>query len=105
MTYSFFNDKSILNNVIEPHPLADEQRVFESLSPWVLVDGYCAMRYKVGEDPNTYGNRVAFIEKTARVRLLTKDEQWESLYKSSEYGLCEESLIACDDKLTQLGFV
>ena len=104
MSYSSFKDEDSVNNVIEPHPLADEQRVFESLSPWVLVDSYCAMRYKVGEDPNTYGSRVAFVEKTARVRLLTEDEQWESVNKSSEYGLCEESLQACDDKLTELGF-
>ena len=104
MSYSCFSDTDKVNNKIEPHPLANTQKVFESLSPWVLVDGYCAMRYRVGEDPEVYGSRVAFIEKTARVRLLTEEEQWEAVNKDSEYGLCEESLIACDIKLTELGF-
>lgn len=104
MSYSCFKDTDKVNNDITPHPLADDQHVFQSLSPWVLVDGYCAMRYKLNEDPNTYGSRVAFVEKTARVRLLTEEEDWVVVNKSSDYGMSEESLKACDDKLLELGF-
>lgn len=100
-----YDDNAIINNEYAPHPLADQQKTFETLSPWILVDGYCAMRYKLGEDPSVYGSRVAFVEKTARVRLLTEDEQWEVVNKSSDYGMSEESLEYCDNKLTQLGFI
>jgi hypothetical protein len=37
------------------------------LSPWIIVDGYCATRVIEGTDPSVVGNRVAFIEKTPRV--------------------------------------
>ena len=37
------------------------------LSPWLVVDEYCATRVIEGTDPSIVGNRVAFIEKTPRV--------------------------------------
>lgn len=39
------------------------------LSPWIIVHEYCATRVLFGTDPNDVKNRVAFIEKTPRVRL------------------------------------
>jgi hypothetical protein len=40
-----------------------------TLSPWIVVDGYCATRVLVGSDPDKIENRYAFIEKTPRVRI------------------------------------
>lgn len=40
-----------------------------TLSPWIVVDGYCATRVLVGTDPDKIENRYAFIEKTPRVRI------------------------------------
>lgn len=40
------------------------------VSPWILVeDGAGACRVLLGTDPNVIANRVAFIEKTPRVRI------------------------------------
>lgn len=39
------------------------------VSPWIIEDGYCAMRVLEGTDPSVIANRVAFIEKTPRVRV------------------------------------
>lgn len=38
------------------------------VSNWINEDG-CAYRYLVGKDPQDVRNRVAFIEKTPRVRI------------------------------------
>lgn len=55
---------------------------FGKLSPWVVEpemyedgeeiyneNGFCCFRYIIGTDPNKIENRVAFIEKTPRVRM------------------------------------
>ncbi len=43
---------------------------FNTLSPWIVdPDGQSAYRVKHGEDPSIVKNRIAFIEKTPRVRL------------------------------------
>ena len=42
------------------------------LSPWIDVD-HCSTRVLLGTDPQLVGNRVAFIEKSPRVRL-SKDK-------------------------------
>ena len=39
------------------------------LSDWIVIDGYCATRVLKGTDPNEVNNRVAFIEKTPRVKI------------------------------------
>ncbi len=39
------------------------------LSEWIVIDGYCATRVKLGTDPNNVENRIAFIEKTPSVRV------------------------------------
>jgi hypothetical protein len=38
-----------------------------TLSPWIVIEGFCATRVIAGTDPAVVGNRVAFIEKTPRV--------------------------------------
>lgn len=51
------------------------------LSAWVMQD-HCSLRYVLGTDKAEIGNRVAFIEKTPRVRtadgdgyILTEEEE------------------------------
>ena len=39
------------------------------LSPWIDED-HCSMRVVAGTDPKIAANRIAFIEKTPRVRIL-----------------------------------
>ena len=39
------------------------------VSDWIVVDGYCAARIIEGGDINKIADRVAFIEKTPRVRI------------------------------------
>ncbi len=39
------------------------------LSPWIVIEGHCATRVLEGTDPAVVANRIAFIEKTPRVRL------------------------------------
>lgn len=99
-----FKRDSILNNEIESHPHADKMMNFDMLSPWVLVDGYCAMRFIKGDNPLRYGSRVAFVEKTARV-LIDNDDNWHPVHKSSDYGMSQTSLEECDKKLMELGYV
>lgn len=105
----------------------DSLRVSDSpvtLSPWV-IDGHCAFRHILGTDPDKMCNRVAFIEKTPRVRIRPWNEydgdrqdhlNWESGPKGSgcsceespeekeAYGFDLSSRNWCDRKLTVLGY-
>jgi hypothetical protein len=45
------------------------------LSAWITIHDYCATRVIEGTDPNQIENRVAFIEKTPRVRIRAEDHQ------------------------------
>lgn len=95
------------------------------LSPWTIYDGYCAFRYIIGTDPEVIANRVAFIEKTPRVRIRpwnSRDEDahdhlnWESGPKGSgcsgdfdpkqegAYGFDQSSRDWCDKKLRHMGY-
>ena len=49
------------------------------LSRWIVVDGYCATRIIEGGSIDNIADRVAFIEKTPRVRVgqFTADEMLE----------------------------
>ncbi len=52
------------------------------VSPWISLDGYSAMRVIEGTDPYNIANRVAFIEKSPRVRVqpfveLRDDKGWQ----------------------------
>ena len=79
------------------------------LSNWITVEGFCATRVIEGTDPNDVKNRVAFIEKSPRVRLgdfteINDFENWEFGPKGSDYGEDEESREWCDNKLLELGY-
>lgn len=91
------------------------------LSPWIVVDDYCAMRVVEGSDPENIANRVAFIEKTPRVRVAPftngRDDylNWRSGPKGSgcsagraeveqAYGFDPDSRAWCDAELQKMGF-
>ena len=42
---SCFKPDDLVLDEYSVHPLADQMKEFETLSPWILVDGYCAMRH------------------------------------------------------------
>lgn len=81
------------------------------LSDWIM-DGHCAMRIVEGGNPDNIVDRVAFIEKTPRVRVAPcpydgyKDhENWMGGPKgTSEYGRDEISRQWCDTLLKELGY-
>jgi hypothetical protein len=85
------------------------------LSPWTMVDGHCSMRYIEGTNPNDISNRVAFIEKSARVRVSPFDHSKDSMYDcdnwysgfrghSPEYGEYQPSRDWCDNELVKMGY-
>jgi hypothetical protein len=39
------------------------------VGPWQVVDGFCTARVIEGGDPDKIADRVAFIEKTPRIRI------------------------------------
>jgi hypothetical protein len=41
----------------------------KKVSPWIIVDGYCATRIIEGGNVDNIADRIAFIEKTPRVRI------------------------------------
>lgn len=80
------------------------------LSEWMVVDEYCATRVLKGTDHRKVENRVAFIEKTARVRVkpfTEKDDSlnwWQAPFKGSYMGFDQESRDWCDKRLKGLGY-
>src|SRR5258708_7201167 len=106
------------------------------LSPWTPVDdmnvmsGYpsCCMRFIEGTNPDNGANRVAFIEKTPRVRVAPYDPEdadteydgtnWKQGPKgmggNCEYGTYEAQKIYgfyppsrkwCDEELIKMGYI
>lgn len=81
------------------------------LSDWVCdPDGpYCSMRIVEGTDPGLIANRVAFIEKTPRVRVrpLTNEREdfrnWHPGYKG-DGGWDKQSQGWADQQLLALGY-
>lgn len=94
----------------------------KELSPWIVVGGHCATRVISGTDPDIIANRVAFIEKTPRIRIAPYSEElgfladgvnWASGPKGSgsadpevdlTYGFDPESRQWCDEQLSILGY-
>lgn len=93
---------------------------FKELSDWIMLE-HCATRIKVGGDVNDISDRVAFIEKTPRVRVSKyyygveskndngvigqKNDAWIFGPKgSSDYGIDLESREWCDNMLKLLGW-
>jgi len=91
------------------------------VSPWIVVDDYCAMRVIEGTDGDQLRNRVAFIEKSPRVRIhQTAGEpnaQGDWLYgpkgsgghdghipENGLYGFDQRSRDWCDSMLMLLGY-
>jgi len=79
------------------------------LTDWIIIDGYCAARVLEGTDSSKVENRVAFIEKTPRIRVAPFTEiddfkNWKCGDKGSEYGMDEESREWCDAELLKLGY-
>ncbi len=88
------------------------------ISPWLVVDGYCATRIVEGGDVENVLDRVAFIEKTPRIRMGTFEpdhKNWKSGPKGcggSEgcdpnaelYGFYLPSREWCDRELALLGY-
>lgn len=95
-------------------PLPDNAHHVDSVrvSPWTVVPDadHCAMRYIEGTDPNVVANRVAFIEKTPRVRFQPftnhcDDYQgWHPGWKGDD-GFCEVARGWCDTHLQSMGYV
>lgn len=93
------------------------------LSPWTVYEGYCAMRFVEGTNPDNVANRVAFIEKTPRVRIAPMDtsnilsdcRNWRSGPKGQGgsgdaaqeqmYGFYQPSRDWCDEQLVAMGYV
>lgn len=94
------------------------------ITGWIVVEGYCAMRCVAGTDFENVANRVAFIEKSPRVRvapyegeldrvILDDHVNWEYGPKGSgggdpetdqTYGFDPESRQWCDNRLQELGY-
>ncbi|QGT54457.1 hypothetical protein b3_0214 [Synechococcus phage B3] len=92
-------------------------------TPWLIIDNYCAFRAIEGTDPNLIENRIAFIEKTPRVRIssyhhnenrLEDFKNWEcgpsgtggsgSPEEEETYGFYQPSREWCDEKLISMGY-
>lgn len=81
------------------------------LTPWTAVPEapYCAMRYVQGTDPKVIANRVAFIEKTPRVRIQACQdvgEDWRNWHCGwkGEDGWDPVAQGWCDTHLLALGY-
>lgn len=94
-----------------PLPLNAHYVAGLKVSPWVAVPGseYCSMRFLEGTDLNVVDNRVAFIEKTPRVRflpasLLSEDWlNWHQGWKGDD-GWDEVAQGWCDTHLLAMGY-
>ncbi len=84
----------------------------KTLSDWIVVDQYFATRIIEGGDVNNIADRVAFIEKTPRIRIRhygmgaaeRDDLNWASGYKGDD-GFDLESRQWCDRMLSALGYI
>jgi hypothetical protein len=82
------------------------------VSPWIPDPDapYCSMRVIEGTDPAVVANRVAFIEKTPRVRFQPCDNpsddwrNWHQGWKGDD-GWDEVAQGWCDAHLLTLGYV
>lgn len=120
LTATFLEDSSefkwsVQEGKVDLRVLAEDWRRVSGqpveLSEWIVISGYCATRVVKGTDPDVIANRVAFIEKTPRVKI---GEEWVSGPKGSGghedpekwklYGFDPDSRQWCDDRLIELGY-
>lgn len=81
------------------------------LSPWI-EDDHCSFRTLYDTDPQDIANRVAFIEKTPRVRVLpcnhyaVDHKNWKEGPRGDgqECGRYQPSRDWCDERLKELGY-
>lgn len=81
------------------------------VGPWQLADNSeCVMRIREGGDPNNIADRVAFIEKTPRIRIRPYNPQWADHLNWAEapfkgpYGGDIHSREWCDMALVLFGY-
>lgn len=80
-----------------------------NVSPWI-PDGHCWMRVRDGGSPANPLDRVAFIEKTPRVRVQAGKPHrpdWENWLEGPKGSLFDTSGVSrawCDAKLRELGY-
>ena len=81
------------------------------LSEWTMYD-HCSFRYIEGTDPNKIENRVAFIEKTPRVRVKPFEikDDWKGWMQGPkghdpELGKYQPSRDWCDAELIKMGYI
>ena len=83
------------------------------VSPWIVVQGYCATRVIEGTDPSRVENRVAFIEKSPRILV---NGNWiygpkgcgghdGHIAKNELYGFYPPSRKWCDEMLVKHGAI
>ena len=102
--------------LVDNNPLNNHQK-FKELSDWIVIDNYCATRIVKNGKVENVSDRVAFIEKSPRVRVNKNKLCMENnhacaisdawLYGgrgSSDYGRDIESRKWCDDMLKLLGW-
>jgi hypothetical protein len=81
----------------------------KELSGWIIVHEYCATRVIKGTNQYDVRNRVAFIEKSPRVRVkpytnIDDYKNWKYGDKGSDYGRDEDSRKWCDEELIKMGY-
>lgn len=94
----------------------------KQLSDWIVVDDCCAMRIIKASDPAVIANRIAFIEKTPRIRIrpFSKSEYHEqnnwrqgekgmggsdgNIPENGLYGFYQPSRDWCDEQLLKMGY-
>jgi hypothetical protein len=92
----------------------------KQLSEWIVVHEYCATRIIMGGDPYKVEDRIAFIEKTPRVRIgdytdwKTDYHNWKEGPKGcggnlefdgeTIYGFYQPSRRWCDEELKKMGY-
>ena len=105
------NKQLLQTGAIESASLETVENTGIELSDWIVIDGYCATRVYKNSRPDVIMNRVAFIEKTPRIRVAKyseKDDQKNWYYGprgTSDYGFDEESRNWCDLELRKRGYI
>jgi hypothetical protein len=82
------------------------------LSEWIILDGDYATRIILDTDVKEVKNRIAFIEKTPRIRVLPYNSEytdWTNWYYNSGLGSCDRGLDQdardwCDQELIKRGY-
>lgn len=67
------------------------------ISEWMVLDGHGAGRVLLGTDPTKIENRVAFIEKTPRVRIRDMSHTQDNYGRSNDWLNWAESTCKGDD--------